>query len=357
MGASSSIELKDSGGGIYTITDTTYPIAYIRLYHDKTNNKFCIAVDCDSALEKRNFIVVGMRLHVLYPDLFKPDEIHEQVFYTTSGSNSIEHFNMFISSIDDVAKIDIDIDYSLYSSMSDADKLKQTICWLPFSGLGYDLEKKGIKLIKDNYCIERDENCKFGRFGKNVPNLMQISYCLGGILWDKYFDMFKEHFGIEKLPTLKRFIDNIDCYYIDSNVDCNINMNKYIGSAIYLNYDPAVQNFIKNSRFIIPYNEFKHIKFDYNIIYNILSFISKPRDTFKLSFHKGLPVEYKTFYYPSFVGSYYSAIKKIKDADPVYYKTHILSNSTEDLMSMTVVKNEIENIMKQKKGSLKVLGK
>lgn len=317
MGASESIEIINNGTDIFEIKDKKYPIAYIRLYHDKIKNKFCILSDCDrDSTETRKFIVVGMRLGILYPDIYPLGEIYEQVFYTTSGLNSLSHIEEFFQSTKKsrINYFDIKTDYSKYSEMTENEKLNNCLCWLPFSGLGYDSDRNTLKLLKDNYCVKKKMDCEFGRFGKQVPNLMQISYCLSGLLWDKYYELFHKTFDIQKLPTLRNFIEKIDCYYSDTSsspLECMINVNKYIGPAIYLNYIPKTK--------VSPI--LTGIKIDYNIIYKLLDY---PNNFTKFKFKNGLPIENRTFLLPSFNHTYYGDLLGITNNNMPYFLEHIL---------------------------------
>ena len=182
MGNSSSINITPRINGIYDINvkdNPSYPIVYLRLCWDFNNKKYCIPELCDVKnmdSEHRKILVVGMRL----PGI---EGIHEQCFYSSSGLNSIESLEKFFG-----IKLKIEEDYD-----------KSAGVWIPFSGIGYiidDVKKSGFdkendfKLMKNGFnCMEKSATCLYGRFGNNDPNLMQISYCLGGKFWENNIDI------------------------------------------------------------------------------------------------------------------------------------------------------------------------
>jgi len=173
--------IEEKSNGIFKINVIKYPeypIAYIRLCWDKKTSKYCMAQECDilkKCVEHRKFIIVGMRI----PALSK-ENIFEQAFYLTSGVNSINSLNNNFKT-----KFIV--------------KNKTENIWLPFSGFGYDYNdltyrdnlNTNIKLLKNNFghgCSSISNNCLYGRFGQYDPNLMQISYCLGGDFWENNID-------------------------------------------------------------------------------------------------------------------------------------------------------------------------
>jgi hypothetical protein len=216
--------LNEKENGIFDVIVKDYPeypIAYIRLCFDKIQNKYCMLTDCDieDKFLKRKIIVVGMRL----PGY---DKINEQSFYLSSGINAINTIESFFKT-----KFDLED--------------KDSSIWIPFSGLGYKNRRNpyenDIKLLKTYFnCLRRGPNCKYGRFGNYVPNLSQISYCLGGSFWNKNFDFVKSIFDIEKMPSLNTYLERIPCIFAQSvfktNTECAVFVNCYIGSAVVSNY-------------------------------------------------------------------------------------------------------------------------
>ena len=264
MGNINSINFKERSNGIFKIDVKDipdYPIAYIRLCWDPEKSIYCVAEDCDTEKkfkQHRKIIVVGMRI----PEISK-DDIYEQAFYLSSGSNSIETLEKSF-----VTKFTLE---------NETENI-----WLPFSGFGYNDSMTEIKLLKNNFdCVEiKESDCLYGRFGRYAPNLMQISYCLGGDFWYHNIDnpVFTKY-KIIKYPTLEDSLKKIPCIYTgkhSNDIDCSIYLNNYIGSALPFNYYPKLLKDYKEpnrktyTRFIkIPGLDFNDIKFDFRIA-NIL---------------------------------------------------------------------------------------
>ena len=264
MGNINSINFIERSNGIFKIDikDThDYPIAYIRLCWDPEKSIYCLAEDCDTekkCKQHRKIIVVGMRI----PEISK-DDIYEQAFYLSSGSNSIETLEKSF-----VTKFTLE---------NETENI-----WLPFSGFGYNDSMTEIKLLKNNFdCVEiKESDCLYGRFGRYAPNLMQISYCLGGDFWNNNIDnpVFAKY-KIIKYPTLEYSLKKIPCIYTGNqtnDIECSVYLNNYIGSALPLNYYPKLLIDYKEpisktyTRFIkIPELNFEDIKFDFRIA-NIL---------------------------------------------------------------------------------------
>lgn len=259
MGNNNSINITEKENGICQINvkdNINYPIIYLRLCKNPVTNDYCIAETCDinnDFLAHRKIIVVGFKVD---------DQIHEQVFYLSSGLNSIKSIEIFFK-----LKINKDINPDEYN------------LWIPFTGFGYDkYELKNIddtnvniKLLKDYFGLTG----KYGRFGISDPNLMQISYCLGGKFWENNIDKFKK-FKIEKLPTLTEYLNKKEtCNFnkiFKNNIDCSVYLNKYIGYSLPQNYSEffltdkkkAFEKY-KNYKWFNP-----NIKYDYRILYLIL---------------------------------------------------------------------------------------
>jgi hypothetical protein len=260
MGNINSINFKERSNGIFKIDVKDipdYPIAYIRLCWDPEKSIYCVPEDCDTEKkfkQHRKIIVVGMRI----PEISK-DDIYEQAFYLSSGSNSIQ---------------------TLEKSFETKFTLKNETenIWLPFSGFGYDDSLTEIKLLKNNFnCVEiKEPDCLYGRFSRYTPNLMQISYCLGGDFWYHNIDnpVFTKY-KIIKYPTLEDSLKKIPCIHTGkhaNDIDCSIYLNNYIGSALPFNYYPKLLRDYKEvnrktyTRFIkIPGLDFNDIKFDFRI--------------------------------------------------------------------------------------------
>jgi len=235
--------IEEKSNGIFQINVKhfpEYPIAYIRLCYDDKKSSYCILEECDiSKIYKkhRKIIVVGMRL----PEISK-DKIYEQVFYLSSGSNSIESLEKLFK-----------------TKFKNENENDNENIWLPFSGFGYnyrdletenDLETK-IKLLKNYFghgCGEISSNCLYGRFGDYEPNLMQISYCLGGDFWKNNIDNFIfDKYEIEKYPMIPKILEKLQCVFsnenFSNNIECSVYLNNYIGSAISINYSPELLRF------------------------------------------------------------------------------------------------------------------
>ena len=226
MGNNNSINIEEKSNGIFKINVKdfpNYPIAYIRLCWDPENLKYCIAEDCDTSkkyTKHRKIIVIGMRI----PEL-SDDNIYEQVFYLSTGINSMESIEKF------------------FDKKFISNKEKNTV-WLPFSGFGYNYDnlkykndlETNIKLIKNYFgypVLKFDKKtCIYGRFGNYDPNLMQISYCLGSDFWkDNVDNPIFTKYNIVKYPTLESIIEKIPCIYTSkykNDIDCSIYLNNYI---------------------------------------------------------------------------------------------------------------------------------
>ena len=234
MGQTESINIVEKSDGIFEIDVKdypNYPIAYLRLCFDNYENKYCVPEFCSIKHKnsERKIIVVGMRI----PGI---SGINEQAFYQSTGQNSLETLIEFFN-IDDL-KIDKD----------NAD------IWIPFSGIGhpniddYNNDINNIKLFK-NY-FNGGFKSMYGRFGDYSPNLIQISYCLGGKFWEYNSDKFLDEKLIEKMPFLTNTIKKLPYYYVyevkdfDDIIECAKYLNNYIGSAIVLNYSPELKKYI-----------------------------------------------------------------------------------------------------------------
>ena len=260
MGNNNSIEIKERSNGIFEVKAKdieNYPISYLRLCWNFDEKKYCIADECETekTFLKRKILVVGMNL----PGM---DKIYEQCFYLSTGLNSIESLTTFFKKELIIKDKEIDL-------------------WLPFSGFGYSTDtidnyNTRIKLLKVNFnCLEVGPTCSYGRFGNYEPNLMQISYCLGGKFWENNIDIINEsNYDIKKLPNISSFFKSkIPCvldYKKWNNIECSIYLNKYIASALPFNYSPYL--LISRNRILKyfkpnKYFDWKDIKFDYRIIY------------------------------------------------------------------------------------------
>jgi hypothetical protein len=298
MGNNNSIEIEEKSNGIFQVIVKDipdYPISYLRLCWNFDKKKYCIAEDCDSEDKylKRKILVVGMNL----PGM---DKIYEQSFYLSSGLNSIESLEKFFQKelIKDNEGTDADI-------------------WIPFSGFGYpnDVEdyNSDIKLLKTFFdCSERGSNCLYGRFGNKEPNLMQISYCLGGKFWENNVDTINDlGFNIRKLPSISSFFrSKIPCifsYKKWSNIECSIYLNKYIASALPYNYSANLllyKNKLLRFYKANKYFDWKDIKFDYRLIYilkekgmiNFSSLQAKAKGKAELPYERSFTENYWTVY-------------------------------------------------------------
>lgn len=311
MGNNSSVEIIEKYNGIYKVNVKdypNYPIVYLRLCKNPITNKYCIAEDCDvnfKFLQHRKILVVGFKIQ---------DQIHEQAFYLSSGLNSIK-------SITDFFKVNI--------INNDIDP-EETKLWIPFMGFGYDkstlksifdLELE-IKLLKDFFSNQG----KYGRFGIDEPNLMQISYCLGGKFWEKNIDKFK-NFNIQKVPTLFEFLNKKDtCDFkkiFKDDIECSLYLNKYIGYALPQNYS---KHFLTDKK--MAFEKYKsqtwfvpNIKYDYRILYFILPKFGEAvifnEKNKKEIVNINLPLEQSFFYFYTWntyfilINKYYSKNKKL----------------------------------------------
>lgn len=323
MGNSGSISIDKKNNGIFEVNVKdypNYPIAYLRLCKDKNTGKYCMAQECakdkDDKFLKRKILVVGFRIK---------DEIYEQVFYLSSGLNSIETLEKFLKT---KLKVPEDIDNSELGLQ----------LWIPFSGFGYnknDIKVKtdlydGIKLLKDTFnCMEEGKDCLYGRFGRYDPNLMQISYCLGGKFWDNNIDKFKK-FKIVEMPTLYEYIKNIPCYTssesFDNIIECMRYLNDYIAFALPQNYSSYHIKLKKDAM-----KNYENKKwFDPDIMYD-LRIIDKLKNTPLFGYLKingnyilsPLPLETFTYYSLNWIG-YYNTINNIYSKDIKFYNEYIL---------------------------------
>ena len=266
MGNTKSITFENKSNGIFKINvkdNPEYPITYIRLCWDTEKSQYCIPEEPDVLKmykKHRKIIVIGMRL----PEISK-DNIYEQAFYLSSSSNSIKLLEEF------------------FETKFITEKENDTI-WLPFSGFGYNVDtlenqNTSIKLLKNNFgfgCLKPKENCLYGRFGNHNPNLMQISYCLGGKFWNNNIDnIVFEKYNIIKYPVLENIIETIPNNSQDNfsdNIEFSIYLNNYIGSSLSINYSDKLLKdkmltFKRYSRFyLIPDLDFENIKFDFRIV-------------------------------------------------------------------------------------------
>ena len=320
-----------------------YPIAYLRLMHDKKNNRYCIPQTCDSKkkfFNHRKIIVVGMRLS---------GGIHEQSFYLSTGKNSIDTLKKFLPI--DVTKI----------------KDEEFDLWLPFTGMGYygndikaenwkkDLDEE-IKLLKTFFnCTEPGSDCAYGRFGNVAPNLMQISYCLGGIVWGSVSKNVKDHYSLEDLPTLQDYMTDIPCTYIstDDNINCSIKINKYIGNACVLNYAPELlkqKNKIFSKKFLFDGIDFdiNKLEFNWNIVYKLVEkgkmdfIVSNTKETKK--YNTDLPDEYRFFV--NLWNVYILAILNLNKENKGYVEKEIVTIIISDQAKKDFVNSMIEKIRK-----------
>jgi hypothetical protein len=335
MGNNNSIEIEEKSNGIFQVIAKDipdYPISYLRLCWDFVKKKYCIAEDCDSEDKflKRKILVVGMNL----PGL---DKIYEQSFYLSSGLNSIESLEKFFQK--ELVKDD---------KGADAD------IWIPFSGFGYPNDVKDynsdIKLLKTNFdCFERGPNCLYGRFGNKEPNLMQISYCLGGKFWENNIEIINDlGFNIKKLPSIISFFrSKIPCifnYKKWSNIECSIYLNKYIASALPYNYSPHLLLY-KNKmlRFYKPneYFEWKNIKFDYRIIY-----ILKQKGLIKFTTLGGkADLPYERSFTADYWNVYLQHLNKLYTEENKFFIDNILPIINE---MIPIFPNKYEKILKEK---------
>jgi hypothetical protein len=335
MGNNNSINIVEKENGICQVNVkdiSDYPIVYLRLCKNPIINKYCIAEDCDinsKFSEHRKVIVVGFRIK---------DKIYEQVFYLSSGLNSIQNLENFFK----IKLITSDI------------RPEQMKIWLPFMGFGYDKQdlkkidnlETEIKLLKDFFANQGS----YGRFGCSDPNLMQISYCLGGQFWENNLEKFKK-FNIKKLPTLFEYLNKKDtCNFKEifkNDIECSVYLNHYIGHSLPENYS---KKFLTGK--INAFEKFKlypwfvpTIKYDYRILYKILP---KMGDIYILNYENKrevipiiLPLEqyFFNFYnwdmYLTFVNKYYNKNKKLfeENIKPLFDEEkliiEILSNDTE----------------------------
>lgn len=314
MGNSTSISINEQLNGVFSVqSDIEYPIKYIRLYYSADKNEYCVLEDCDVNGEfgkHRKIMVVGFEYDGL---------LGEQAFYLSSGLNSIESMQKFLGT-----------DYPLNTESSDV--------WLPFLGMGYgdikspDEYETGIKLLKIFFgCTERSAECLFGRFGKLEPNLMQISYCLGGGFWDNNVDIFiKAGFDIQKLDSLYTIIKDfprVRGIKAKTNVECSWEINKYIASAMVYNYSPKLLMY-KNkilrlfTRFKTSDFDYSKVKVDWRIIHILYlhGYVS-----FKTLGIKGpLPFERGFFSEVNFWNTYLAQIHDMQKNKPVEFREQVV---------------------------------
>lgn len=322
-----------------------YPIAYLRLMHDKKNNKYCIPQTCDSKkkfFNHRKILVVGMRL----PGI---EGIHEQSFYLSTGANSIQSLKKILPI--DEAKI----------------KDEEFDLWIPFTALGYDpntikkdswendLEEE-IKILKTFFnCTVPSIDCKYGRFGNIGPNLMQISYCLGGVVWKNVSTKVKDHYKLQDLPTLQEYMSDMPCTYIstDDNIKCSIKINKYIGNACFLNYSPDLlkeKNKILSKKFLFAGIDFdiNKVEFNWNIVYKLVEkgkmdfIISNIKENHK--YRVDLPDEYRFFL--NLWNVYILAILNLNKENKSYVEKEIMTVVIEDHAKKDFVNSMIQKIRK-----------
>ena len=332
MGNNNSIEIKEKSNGILQVICKDipdYPISYLRLCWDFDKKKYCIAEDCDSENKfslHRKILVVGMNL----PGL---DKIHEQCFYLSSGINSIKYLEQFFKK-EFIINEEIDI-------------------WLPFSGFGYDNDvtedyNNKIKLLKNNFnCLEKSKDCLYGRFGNKEPNLMQVSYCLGGKFWENNIDIVNESgFDIKKLPIISSFLNSkIPCifnYKSWNNIECSIYLNKYIASALPFNYSPyLLENKNKMLRFYKPnkYFDWKDVKFDYRIIY-----ILKEKGLIKFTTLGGkADLPFERSFTSQYWNIYFQILYKLYNDENIFFIKNVLPIINE---MIPIISNKDERILK-----------
>ena len=224
-----------------------------------------------------------------------------------------------------------------------------------------------IKLLKSNFdCETKSTSCLFGRFGNTEPNLMQISYCLGGNFWiDNVDKINKQGYSIKKIPTLDDFFRNkkscIFNYKGLSDIDCSIYLNNYIASALVYNYSPALLQYKERMcKFLDrkPNGEFLYInvKMDYRII-NILSeygFLQFNRT------NKEIRLPYETTFSIDLFRRYITAVSEMYNSNKEFFRNIVLPIINEDIplmprdvYSSKIVKKEIKEdlsfVIKDKK--------
>jgi len=322
MGNSNSINIIPRLNGIYEVSVKDipeYPIVYLRLCWDFYNKKYCIPELCDVKRidkEHRKILVVGMRL----PGI---DGIHEQCFYSSSGLNSLESLESFFET-----KLKYEEDYD-----------KSAGVWIPFSGIGYNVSdtknpsfnpENDFKLLKIGFnCLTKSPTCLYGRFGNSDPNLMQISYCIGGKFWENNVDTINSlGYDIKKLPMLTELRKQIPCYFIyqdGTNIDCAVYLNNYIASAYGINYIPSFlqkkEKIIKLFQKTNNYFNFKDLKADFRI-FNILKEKIDMNFVFRSSTYK-LPEETRIML-PTFWQFYLSAINTVMKNNLDFFVSKIL---------------------------------
>jgi hypothetical protein len=308
-----TFEIRDYGM-YHVIADgiPDYPIAYLRLCYDIYTKKYGIVETCDTKKEfegHRKIIVVGMRIG---------KDVVEQSFYLSTGLNSIESMEKFF-------------EIKLNSEM--------TSLWIPFTGLGYpdrlQTKDSDIKLLKSGFgCITKSPSCLYGRFGVAEPNLIQISYCLGGKFWENNIKIINDAsgFGIkeypmintEKLPCCFVYEGGSEYLYKNDDVACSMYINNYIASAIAVNYQTGeAYDFKKRMKthfaFGKIFKEFENVKADFRIL--LILYHKFPGEL--VGFLKYLPVEL-TFYVFNFWQNYYDLLKRLKEKEPEYYENYII---------------------------------
>jgi hypothetical protein len=302
-----------------------YPIAYLRLCYNFYTNEYCVAEDCNISGEfsRRKFIVVGIRLG---------KEIFEQAFYLSSGLNSIESMERFFKT-------------KLNSTITDL--------WIPFCGIGFEDRKTyTIKLIKDGFgCLDKSPECLYGRFGVSDPNLIQISYCLGGFFWKNNVNLINEisGFDIKKYPMIN--VESLPCSFVYVGGDgykvdeyaCGVYINNYIGSAIPMNYQTVSLKWKKQllSHHILGrvFKKYENVKADYRI-FSLMYELYGVKGT-KGMMKDHLPIE--TIIYTSmFWNNYYSLLSEMEKEDPKYYKKYVLPIINETIPNTEIEMNNAE---------------
>ena len=346
---SKNINVHDTKiNGIYIVDIKKYPdypIAYFRLMHHAKSNKYCIPETCDiknTFFGKRKILVIGMRLAGI-------EGIHEQSFYLSTGKNSI----------DSLRKI-LPVENNIYDE-------KDFDLWLPFTALGYNANdikhsswktdsEDEIKLLKTFFdCTEPGPECKYGRFGNIDPNLMQVSYCLGGLVWNDVSKTVKDYYNLEELPNLHEYMSKIPCINIsaEDNIKCSIKINKYIGNASFLNYCPdliEIKNKILSKKILFTGIDFdiNKIDFDWNIVYKLvekekMEFIVSNMTEFK-KYYLELPDEYRFFL--NLWTNYIFAIINLCKEDKEYFNKQVLPLIIDDETKKIFVNSVIEEFSK-----------
>ena len=310
------------------VTDApdNYPIVYFRLYEN--GDKLCIPYTCNfenqGKRNSRQILVVGFRL----PSL---ESVHEQVFYSSTGVNSMPHLASFFESLEPPIQLKTKDSYRL---------------WLPCLGLGYcqkDLEEclclqgreeetkicyKVLKNFFDGLQYKKgiSEN---GRFGNYNPSLISVSYCLGGSFWDANADLLLEA-GLlpQKFQSINKILKTSVCDFktIYTNpIDCCVDVNCYIEAALPFNYvKELLAPKTKTLRFIqrvAP--ELKDLVFDYRILELLLEKGLLRRSTSAaLNDIILLPVE--TTFTQAYWATYLNAVYEAYTKDNIFFRERVL---------------------------------